>query len=119
MSLDHIDPAHEAIHQRLVNWARWVRPNGFCHDVHPMFRKALTSRQWDTDPYIHVACDTIDAQRLEKIVVSLPTKHKIVLKWYYVAPIDYRKVCRKLAMNLDGLTLLLKDARTMVKNNYR
>jgi len=116
MALDHIDPSHEDIHKRLVNWARWVRPNHFLHDVHPMFRKALTSRQWDDDPHISVRCDTLDAMKMEKTVVALPDKHKIVLKWYYVAPIDYRKICRKLAVNLDGLCVLLKDARTMARN---
>lgn len=83
-----------------------------------MFRGARTSRQWDTDPHIPMACDTLDAMRMEKTVIALPHKHKTVLKWFYVFPVDARRMCRTLAVNMDGLCLLLKDARTMARNTY-
>jgi hypothetical protein len=117
MALDHIDPSHEDIHKRLVNWARWVRPNKHRGQVHPMFRGALTSRQWDTDPQVPISCDTLDAMRMEKTVVRLPRPHMLVLKWWYVFPVDARRMCRTLAVSMDGLCLLLKDARTMARNN--
>lgn len=42
---NHIHPHHEAIHERLVNWERWVRvrPHGWF--THPMFRNFRADRK--------------------------------------------------------------------------
>ena len=99
--MDYVDfcyvPQHqEAMHARLGNWARWVRirPHGW--QTHPMWRKSLTSRQWDIEPHISTATDLLDALLIERTVSKLPEKHRDALRWFYVLRADPAGTARRL-----------------------
>lgn len=112
----YVNPEHEAIHARLLNWARWVRvrPNGW--QTHPMWRKALTSKQWDAMPHIPVPVNTLDAADVEKAVSALPVKHREAIRWSYVHCRDPLGMARTLAVTKQGLADLVSDGRTMLNN---
>ena len=119
--LDYVDfcyvPQHqEAMHARLGNWARWVRirPQGW--QTHPMWRKSLTSRQWDIEPHISTATDLLDALLIERTVSKLPCKHRDALRWFYVLRADPAGTARRLEVSRAGLMELVCDGRAMVGN---
>jgi len=119
--MDYVDfcyvPQHqEAMHARLGNWARWVRirPHGW--QTHPMWRKSLTSRQWDIEPHISTATDLLDALLIERTVSKLPEKHRDALRWFYVLRADPAGTARRLEVSRAGLMELVCDGRAMVAN---
>ena len=119
--MDYVDfcyvPQHqEAMHARLGNWARWVRirPHGW--QTHPMWRKSLTSRQWDIEPHISTATDLLDALLIERTVSKLPEKYRDALRWQYVLRADPAGMARKLGVSRSGLLNLVCDGRLMVAN---
>ena len=113
---NHIPAHHQAIHARLVNWRRWVtvRPHGWF--THPMWRSALTSRQWDVSPHIGTPVDTLDAALMEKAVYALPDKHREAVRWWYVYRRDPVAMARNLGVSKQGLQELVTEGRTMLKN---
>lgn len=61
----HVSPEHEAVHNRLVNWALWADPRT-ASTVAPMFRLFRSkARQWH-QPRLQPALDTLDAIKLER-----------------------------------------------------
>lgn len=120
--LDYVDfcyvpPHQEAMHARLGNWARWVRvrPHGWA--THPMWRAAVTPRQWDIDPHIKTALDSLDALLIERTVAKLPEKHRDALRWHYVRRVDPAGMARTLAVSRAGLLELVIAGRTMTQNS--
>lgn len=111
---NHIKPEHEAIHDRLVNWERWVRvrPHGWF--THPMWRNSRTSRQWEVSPYIGVPVNTLDAALMEKAVYALPEKHREAVRWWYVYRRDPVAMARNLGVSKQGLAELVEAGRTML-----
>lgn len=108
----HVAARHEAIHLRLINWARWCRPN-FSASIHPMFRACKPSQQWEaSEPRQPV--DSIDAQRIEKSVSALPERHKHAIRWSYVYRIAPGRVCRELGVSHEGLMGLVEDGRDLL-----
>ena len=103
------------IHERLRNWARWcsVRPRS---QIQPMFRQYRSHAwQWHT-PELRETCDLIDAQALEKVVSTLPIKHRAAVRWAYVWRHQPYVVCRELALDPVGLWRHLRDGRQMLIN---
>lgn len=103
------------IHERLRNWARWcsVRPQT---RVHPMFRNYRSHAwQWST-PEVRETCDLIDAQALEKVVSTLPIKHRAAVRWSYVYRASPAIACRELGLSYDGLYRHVRDGRQMCMN---
>jgi DNA-directed RNA polymerase specialized sigma24 family protein len=115
----HVQPQHEAIHERLVNWARWVkvRPQGW--PTHPMWRKALTSKQWDASPHIPNPVNTLDAVEMEKTVSTLPEKHRAAVRWSYVHAGNPVAMARTLGVSKQGLADLVEAARSMLNNRMK
>lgn len=116
---NYVPPHQDAIHERLRNWSRWVRVRPHGWQTHPMWRKALTSRQWDVDPYIHVACDTLDALLIERTVSKIAEKNRAAIRWAYVAGNDPMGMARSLGVSREGLLELICVGRTMVCNTAR
>jgi hypothetical protein len=117
---NHVKPEHEAVHERLSNWARWVRvrPQGW--QTQPMFRNFRASKQWEASPHIPTSVDSLDGLLIERVVSSLPDKHKAVLRWLYVFPsLHCNAMQRSLAVTADGLQRLIQDARSMANNLSR
>lgn len=112
----HIVPEHQLpMHERLLNWARWVRV------AHPRWQSPIwrlgksNSRQWHT-PEVREETDILDAQRMEKAVGRLPEKHRAAVRWHYVfrtTPIQAR---RMLGVTNEGLQRLVIDGRTILGN---
>lgn len=113
----HIATHHEAIHARLVNWARWVRvrPHGWA--TSPMFRLYQSkNRQWDVSPHIGTPVDTLDAALMEKAVYALPEKHREAVRWWYVYRRDPVAMARNLGVSKQGLADLVEAGRAMLQN---
>jgi len=64
--LHHIDPVHEVIHSRLINWARYVKVTGGGGFIQPMWKQGKSSRQWDESPHINIEVDTLDGHAQSK-----------------------------------------------------
>lgn len=113
---NHIAAHHEAIHARLMNWARWlrVRPHGWF--THPMFRNFRASKQWEASPHISTPVDTLDAALMEKAVYALPEKHRQAVRWWYVYRRDPAAMARNLGVSKQGLAELVEAGRAMLKN---
>lgn len=114
VDFNHIEPHQIAIHERLVNWARWlhIRPQGL---VQPMFKDYRAPRQWELPGY-RISCDTLDAQMLEKIVFKLPDTHRLVLRWEYVychGGVSLGEVRRRTGLTAEGVQKYSRDARQM------
>lgn len=115
----HSVPDHQhQIHERLMNWARWVnvRPH---YATSPMFKimgYRSNSRQWHA-PEPRPTIDLLDALAVEKTMRHLPEKHRSALQWHYLYPFILPwRVCRHLGLSQDGLGALVMAARTMVDN---
>lgn len=103
------------IHDRLRNWARWVvvRPQS---RVHVMFKNYRSHAwQWYT-PEIRETCDLIDAQALEKVVGTLPPKHRAAVRWAYVYRASPAIAVRELGLTYEGLYRHVRDGRQMLLN---
>ena len=113
---NYVQDRHQAIHDRLENWRRWVtvRPNGW--QVAPMFRMYQSkARQWHA-PVIQTPVDTLDAVLVEKAVAALPEKHRAAVRWSYVHCGNPVAMARALAVSKQGLADLVGDGRTMLQN---
>lgn len=110
-------PDHQkAIHERLENWARWVRPRAHGWQTAPMFRMYQSkARQWEA-PVIQNPVNTLDAMKLEKAVAALPEKHRDAIRWGYVDRSNPIGMAKKLAVSKQGLADLVDSGRTMLKN---
>ena len=116
---NYIKPEHETIHARLENWARWVRVRPQSWPTHPVWRKALTSKQWDVVPHIPVPVNTLDAADMEKAVYALPVKHREAIRWSYVYGRGPVAMARTLGVSKQGLADLVDSGRTMLQNRLR
>ncbi|MFA5900479.1 MAG: hypothetical protein WC829_15375 [Hyphomicrobium sp.] len=116
-----IAPRHEAIDQRLTEWARWVKVTPRMMAMQPMFRYARSNaRQWEIDPPIHIEINTIAAHEVEKAVAALPEKHRTATRWYYVHPfIPVHVVRRELGLTKDALGKMIEDSRDILKNTLK
>lgn len=106
---------HEAIHERLTNWARWSRGGRGSTSTLPMFRFYRPDGYHELTAAIPV--DSLDATRVQKLMVVLPEKHRWAMQWSYAHPwIHVQKVCRVLAVSRDALAELVHDGRSMLRN---
>lgn len=110
-----IKPEHEAIHARLMNWAKWCRESSGGTAVHPMFRQYRNA--YDEPPIPGVQCDTLEAIATQKVFIQIPEKHRWALNWWYCKPfIPVLRVRQALGVTTPALYELVNDGRTMVKN---
>ena len=112
----HVKPEHEAIHQRLENWARWLRPRLSGWHTHPMWRNSRTSRQWEVSPDISAPVNALDALAIERTVAQMPVKHRDALRWWYVHAGNPVAIARTLGVSKQGLADLVDAGRTMLGN---
>jgi len=109
---------HEAIHLRLLNWARYVGSGRGGTACSPMFRLYRCPDTW-VDAMPHVPVDTLDGSKIERAVAKLPEKHMGAVRWSYVYSnwgVGPFKACRVLAVRQDTLNELVHDGRSMLKN---
>lgn len=115
MSVDFtkVHPEHEAIHDRLLNWARWCRGSRG-QNVHPMFRQ-YRNDYWEPSPAPSCS-NVLDAVEVQKIMKDLPERHRIALQWFYVVKCGPRRICMALGESTSGLETLVHNGRAMAKN---
>lgn len=104
--------AHEPMHERLINWARWVRPRPTSW-VHPMWRGFKASEIW-TGASTSVPLDPLDAQAIEKAVSALPEQHRFAVRWCYVFGGQPRKAAQHVGESMEGLYALIVNGRQML-----
>jgi hypothetical protein len=117
--LHRVKFAHEAVHERLVNWARWCSSGGGTSAASPMFRLYRAPRNRNAFDELRIPVDGLDGMRLEKVIALLPETHRDVIRWFYVYSyrgIGMGKACRGLAIAPSSMAQLLHDSRSMVKN---
>lgn len=110
-----VRPIHAAVHERLLEWAKWCRNNEAGMNVHPMFRQYRSKHDEQVAPAAKV--DPLRAAALQKVFVGLPELNRWVLNWYYCKPyIPLNRVKRALAVTEPRLFDLVHDSRSMLKN---
>lgn len=113
--LHAVRPAHYAIHERLRNWAGYVRDRKGKGARQPMFRHYrpyLVPREPGGE-----APDSLDAMKVEREISFLPEKHAYAVRWCYVFPWrNEHRVLRTLAVQRSALCELIHDSRAMLKN---
>lgn len=116
--LARIETRHQKINERMENWARWVRVKPQAWGAQPMFRYAKSNaRQWEADPHISVSINSLEAHQTEKMVASLPEKHRDAVRWFYVFHWVHPGVMqRRLAVTQEGLTRLVTNGLDMLVN---
>lgn len=114
-----VPPSQWQIHDRLTNWARWCRgrQGQFGDAGSPMF-ELFKSDNWGRayGEETSLPIDSMDAQRVAKGVYALPYKHRKAIHWCYIKPRDAMRKARELAVSLEGLAELVREARTMLVN---
>lgn len=112
----HVEEHQRDMDKRLENWSLWLRVTDGLGRPHPMWANCKSNAwQWHP-PEIRETCDMIDAQRMEKLVYSLPEKFREAIRWSYVYKFPPAKACRALAVTMDGLQLLVRNGRQMLIN---
>ena len=111
-----VKPEHREIDARLANWAKWSysRHGGQSSPTFRLYR-STDARRIDSDAK-GPAVDAIDAQRVQKAVSALPTKHRQAISWAYIKPTNPRKAATGLGVTLQGLADLVTDGRQMLVN---
>jgi len=108
-----VRPEHYEIHDRLLNWARWVDPGRGGSNVQPMFRQYRNGYEQPSPKTV----DSIDGQAVEKLMRHLPEKHRRAIRWAYLDSwMSIHRIRRDLAVTHEGLGELIHNARTMLKN---
>ena len=111
---NHVDEKHAAIHERLEEWAIWVRPRSASF-VQPMFRQFRSAEGWFPTE-ARASVDPLKAQLTEKAVTSLPDDYRASIQWCYVYRTNPRKACKALGVSPNGLVELIRDGRQMLVN---
>ena len=111
----HVEEKHFDIHDRLLNWARWVqvRPQYF---VHPMFQQ-YRSHAWQWHTPVHVdSVDILDAQAIEKLMHKLATSYREAIKWAYVVRCSPTHARQAIGCTYADLYGFIRDGRQMLCN---
>ena len=114
VDFSRVEEKHRAIHDRLVNWARWCVGRGG-RGMHPMFRGYKSPQHWEAIPPSQ-PIDSLDAADVEKAVQGLPEPHRFAVRWCYVYGSSPRKACQQAGVSKEGLALLIRDGRQMLVN---
>lgn len=108
MTLDRLQPRHDDIDKRCIEWAKWVRVHHRPFGVQPMFKNYMSkARQWEVAPEVPVALNLLAAQEIEQLVSKLEDKERRVIRWVYVWPaLHINAVAREFGVTHKGLVLI-------------
>lgn len=112
-----VEAKHAAIHDRLLNWARWCNGSGGPSQS-PMFRLFISPARARAGEVAHfsVPVDRSDAVRIAKAVIALPDAHRSAIQWCYVKPVSPKRAAASIGTTMAGLALLVRDGRQMLVN---
>lgn len=120
IDLNHVHPKHDSIDRRLCEWSRWVKVRPVSWATAPMFRMYKAPKQFESDLYVPIAINTLDASEMERAVSFLPDKHRTAIRWCYVhSHVPVGKVQRELGATREALAGLIHDGRSMLVNRLR
>ena len=114
VDFNEVAEAHKTIDARLVNWARWSH-NHQGSSASPTFRLYRSPETWAHDT-TSTPVDGIDAQKVQKGVGQLPTKHRLALSWCYIKRNNPAKAAASIGESLQGLRDVIASARQMLVN---
>ena len=119
VDLHAIPDSQAAIHERLVNWARWCH-NKEAKNCSPTFAQYTSTEVWDA-PEASIPVKILEAEETEELVTLLPYNHKTALRWWYVKSSTHgrvgpAKVANILGLTLEGLAMTVIQARDMVQH---
>jgi hypothetical protein len=111
----HVEHHQLGIHDRLTNWAAWVQVKPQRLPSSPIFALYKPAQHWDEKEY-RPTCDVLDAQRVEKLIGTLPPSFAFALRWWYVYRFSPAVARREMATSYEGLHRILRDGRQMMLN---
>jgi len=114
VDFNEVSETQKPIDARLVNWARWSH-NHARGSASPMFRLYRSPEVWGNETTASPV-DGIDAQKIQKGISQLPTKHRLALAWCYIRKNHPAKAAASLGESLQGLRDLIAAARQMLIN---
>lgn len=122
VNYDYVPEGQGDMHERLVNWARWIKAGQRDWVAHPMWKPCIAKELEDlrarglelTEP---VKID--EAVATERAVAQLPNKHRQAVRWCYVFKHNPLAACRAIAVSKEDLARLVKDGRQMLINRER
>jgi hypothetical protein len=113
VDFSHVDPHQAEMDERLNNWARWSFSGGGA-GCSPMFRlyRSTEGHQEET----RTGVDSLDAQKVQKGVSALPSRHRLAVSWCYIKRNNPRRAAQDVGASMEGLALLIRDGRQMLIN---
>ena len=111
----YVEPHQSAMHDRLVNWARWCagRPTYW---VQPMFRAYRSAAIYWHGAEAKIEVDILCAQAIEKAVSALPDEHRHAIRWCYVFRTSPAACAREIGCTLAALQQYVRNGRQMLIN---
>jgi DNA-directed RNA polymerase specialized sigma24 family protein len=106
----YVPEEHIRIHERLLNWAKWLRP-GWVPGVAPGFELYQSPAYAKEDASCGQGVDGGDACRVHSVVQTLPVRQRATLTWCYCRPVNPRSMAKSLDVTMVELSDLLMDAR--------
>ena len=104
------------IHERLCNWARYVKPTRHTWAGAAIWRMGRSnSRQWHP-PILVAPINTLDGHALEVAIRALPEPHREAIRWSYYYKTSPARARRLLGVTNEGLMRLVNDGRQMLIN---
>lgn len=116
IDFNEVKPEHNAIHERLNNWRRWVRDSGRSWTAHPMWRHLKEKEERERGAAYAPPVNSLDGHLIEKAVAALPEKHRHAIRWVYVFQGNPLGAARAAAVSKERLAELIREGRTMLAN---
>ena len=120
---NHVPVEQHEIHERLLNWVRWIKSGTGGWACHPMWKPCVAKEQEDLRRrYGEIPQEPInvdDAIFIERAVAGLPDKHRKSVRWCYVFQRNPLAACKTIAVSKDELARLVHDGRQMLINRVR
>jgi DNA-directed RNA polymerase specialized sigma24 family protein len=110
-----VHPQHQAVDERLHNWARWARGGrGAALACSPMFRLYRPPQHWRQHVEAGVTVDSTDALAMQRLVAALPQLHRLALAWCYVVDRNPKRAAQDLGLSMRQLMDTIHIARQML-----
>lgn len=113
IDFNRVPPEQIAIHERLVNWARWCRPR-WGSAVHPMFKQAISAARAREDVSTAPPVNELDAQAIQTAYVALQDRERRAIAWCYVTREAVTGAMRQCGTDKRGLLELINQAREKI-----
>lgn len=114
-----IDSSHSKVHERLLNWVRWVRVRPeLGWKMAPFWRLVKWERKGESQGF-RETCDVLDAEATEKVIRDLPEPNRTAIRWWYVKASNPKKAAQELGISLERLSDIIHQTRSLLSHNLR